>query len=66
MTQKKIWINTLIRFEEHRELMDELNQFDGFDENTMTIVYNETDLDICRIIDSIPSRYHYKVKLMDY
>ena len=65
MTQKKIWINTLIRFEEHRELMDELNQFDGFDENTMTIVYNETDLDICQIIDSLPNRYHYKVKLTD-
>ena len=65
MIQKKIWINTLIRFEEHRALMDEVHQFDGFDENTMTIVYNETDLDICQIINSLPSKYHYKVKLTD-
>lgn len=65
MFRKKILINTLIRFEQHRELIDELNQFEGFDESTMTIVYNETDLDTCRMIESIPARYHSKVKLVD-
>lgn len=65
MIRKKILINTLIRFEKHQELIAELNQLEGFDENTMTIVYDEMDLDIRRIIDAIPVKYHSKVKFVD-
>ena len=64
MIRKKILINTLIRFEKHQELIAELNQLEGFDESTMTIVYDEMDLDICHIIDAIPVRYHSKVKFV--
>lgn len=65
MIRKKILINTRIRFEKHQELIAELNQLEGFDESTMTIVYDEMDLDICHIINAIPVRYHSKVKFVD-